>query len=318
MSACFCRHRRRRLGRSVNWQLNSALCPVPAAVTPQLHHLATALCAPKRPGAAPEEQKGCRTSWWWRREGWAGHALGQASREEAGTAGHTGSKPISLRPPVIPQSRVSSTAVNDLQCRKENIQMLCRPYSPAFHVCTSEHPFTSVFPSTLCIWHILLFLHLQIHKPPLAGWSERHFLAAVVFVGRCVLRGYAKIFKQVLCVLTDFAEGFCSDLSQTWYWQMLCKLPTQHWQCLLDLTRDHYPSLSPLPSPLSAQASVYLEQRELSLPDCVVVLWCEQMGLGGQATSVPWILPPSQLFANGWELWEAGKLWVWVQNVLFL
>lgn len=91
MSACFCRHRRRRLGRSVNWQLNSALCPVPAAVTPQLHHLATALCAPKRPGAAPEEQKGCRTSWWWRREGWAGHALGQASREEAGTAGHTGS-----------------------------------------------------------------------------------------------------------------------------------------------------------------------------------------------------------------------------------
>lgn len=74
---------------------------------------------------------------------------------------------------ILSQSRVSSAAVNHLQCRKESIQMLCRPYSPAFHVYTSEHPFTSVFPSTLCIWHILSCLHPQIHKPPLADWGAR-------------------------------------------------------------------------------------------------------------------------------------------------
>lgn len=166
---------------------------------------------------------------------------------------------------------------------------------------TSSHAYISKFTSLL--W--------------LAGERET-FPRRSGVRGKMCAQGDAKSFRQVLCVLTDFAEGFCSDLSQTWYWQMLCKLPTQHWQCLLELTRDHCPSLTPLPSPLSAQDSVYLEQRELSLPDCVVVLWCEQMGLGGQATSVPWILPPSQLFANGWELWEAGKLWVWAQNVLFL
>lgn len=106
-----------------------------------------------------------------------------------------------------------------------------------------------------------------------SGWLERETFPRRSGVrGKMCAQGGAKIFRQVLCVLTDFDEGFCSDLSQTWYWQMLCKLPTQHWQCLLDLTRDHHPSLTPLPSPLSAQASVYLEQRELSLPDCVVVL----------------------------------------------
>lgn len=60
-------------------------------------------------------------------------------------------------------------------------------------------------------------------------------------------------------------------MSQTWYWQMLCKLPTLRWQCLSDLTCDHHPSLAPPSLLLPAQASVYLEQRELSLPDCVVV-----------------------------------------------
>lgn len=74
---------------------------------------------------------------------------------------------------ILSQSRVSSTAINDLQCRKANIQVLCRPYSPAFHVYTFEHPFTSVFASTLCIWHILSCLHPQIHNPPLAGWGAR-------------------------------------------------------------------------------------------------------------------------------------------------
>lgn len=36
----------------------SALCSAPVTVTPQLHHLAAALCAPERAGAAPAEQKG--------------------------------------------------------------------------------------------------------------------------------------------------------------------------------------------------------------------------------------------------------------------
>lgn len=88
--------------------------------------------------------------------------------------------------------------------------------------------------------------------------------------GKMCAQGDAKSFRQVLCVLTDFAEGFCSDLSQTWYWQMLCKLPTQHWQWLLELTRDHCPSLTPLPSPLSAQDSVYLEQR---ISPCQIAWW---------------------------------------------
>lgn len=77
----------------------SAFCPALVAVTLQLHHLAAASCAPEWPGPAPAQQKGCRRSWWWRREGWAAHALSQASREEAGTAGYTGSKPTSLRLP---------------------------------------------------------------------------------------------------------------------------------------------------------------------------------------------------------------------------
>lgn len=69
--------------------------------------------------------------------------------------------------------------------------------------------------------------------------------------GKMCAQGDAKSFRQVLCVLTDSAEGFCSDLSQTWYWQMLCKLPTQHWQCLLRIwpattTPPWPPSLSPL------------------------------------------------------------------------
>lgn len=120
---------------------------------------------------------------------------------------------------------------------------------------TSSHAYISKFTSLL--W--------------LAGERET-FPRRSGVRGKMCAQGDAKSFRQVLCVLTDFAEGFCSDLSQTWYWQMLCKLPTQHWQCLLELTRDHCPSLTPLPSPLSAQDSIYLEQRELSLPDCVVVL----------------------------------------------
>lgn len=63
--------------------------------------------------------------------------------------------------------------------------------------------------------------------------------------GKMCTQGDATSFMPVLCVLTDFAGGFCSDLSQTWYWQMLCKLPTQRWQCFSDLTRDHCPSPAP-------------------------------------------------------------------------
>lgn len=70
--------------------------------------------------------------------------------------------------------------------------------------------------------------------------------------GKMCVQGDATSFMQVLCVLTDFAGGFRSDLSQTWYWQMLCKLPTQRWQCFSDLTRDHRPSLAPPSQPRPA------------------------------------------------------------------
>lgn len=88
--------------------------------------------------------------------------------------------------------------------------------------------------------------------------------------GKMCAQGDAKSFRQVLCVLTDFAEGFCSDLSQTCYWQMPCKLPMQHWQCLSDLTRDHRPSLTPFPLP-SQPRPAFILSRESS--PCQIAWW---------------------------------------------
>lgn len=83
--------------------------------------------------------------------------------------------------------------------------------------------------------------------------------------GKMCAQGDATSFTQVLCVLTDFAGGFCSDLSQTWYWQMLCELPTQRWQCLSNLTCDH--RLSPAPSSLSPPSlGQHLSWAERALP----------------------------------------------------
>lgn len=84
--------------------------------------------------------------------------------------------------------------------------------------------------------------------PSLAGERET-FPCYGGVRGKTCAQGDATSFMQVLCVLTDFAGGFCSSLSQTWYWQMLCKPPTQRWQGFSHLTRDHRPSrpLFPLP-----------------------------------------------------------------------
>lgn len=116
---------------------------------------------------------------------------------------------------ILAQSVVSSTAVNDLQGRKENTQIFCRPYSPSFHVYTSEHPFTSVFPSTLCIWHILSSLHPQIHKPPLADWGARD------------------ISSPQWCSWEDVCSGGCKKLqASSLYFDRLC------WRILLWLEPD--------------------------------------------------------------------------------
>lgn len=67
---------------------------------------------------------------------------------------------------------MSSITVSDLQCRKENIHTLCSPYSPAFHTCTFEIPFTSSFPVYLA--HPLLPTSPNSH-PSLTGWGARDF-----------------------------------------------------------------------------------------------------------------------------------------------
>lgn len=201
--------------------------------------------------------------------------MSQASRKEAGTAGYTGSACI---------TEVSkSQGFYPSQGCPALLLMICSA-GKQIYKCFAGHirlPFMSILLNTHLLQSSLPHCvfgtssHAYIPKFTILLWlaGERETFPCRGGVrGKMCAQGDAKSFRQVLCVLTDFAEGFCSDLSQTWYWQMPCKLPTQHWQCLSDLTRDHCPSLTPLPSPLSAQASVYLERRELSLPDCVVVL----------------------------------------------
>lgn len=316
--ADFHRWRRRRLGRSVAWQpclLRASGCD-PAAPAP--HHCLLCFCSsfqlqPSRKatgGAGDEEETG---EWAMPQVRLLGEKQGLLDPQDL-SPHHWGSQTAGI----LSHSRVSSITVSDLQCGKENIHTLCSPYSPAFHTCTFEIPFTPSFPSTLCIWHILSCLHPQIHNPP-PHWlgSERLFLATAAFVGRRAHRG----MQQASCRFFVFWQTSLEDFAPPW-----ARRGTGRCCASFPRSAGRASPISPAttappgPSSLSprAQASAYLEQRELSLPDCVVVFWCEQMGLGGQATSVRWILPPSQLFANGWKLGEAGKLWVWAQNALFL
>lgn len=247
--ADFHRWRRRRLGRSVAWQpclLRARGCD-PAAPAP--HHCLLCFCSsfqlqPSRKatgGAGDEEGKG---EWAMPQVRLLGEKQGLLDPQDL-SPHHGGSQTAGI----LSHSRVSSITVSDLQCRKENIHTLCSPYSPAFHTCTFEIPFTSSFPSTLCIWHILSCLHPQIHNPPSLAGERETFPCCGGVRGKACAQGDATSVMQVLCVLTDFAGGFCSSLSQTWYWQMLCKLPTQRWQGFSHLTRDHRPSrpLFPLP-----------------------------------------------------------------------
>lgn len=283
-----------------------------------------ASCAPEPPGAAPAQQRGCRRSWWRRREGWAGHALSQASRGEAGTAGYTGSKPMSLRLP-------NHWGFIPFKGAKDGCAW--------FAVQESKYPNTlqSVFPrlSRLHLWTLIYFIlpfnTVRLAHPLMpaspnsqasSGWlvSERHFLAAAAFVGRCARRGLQQASRRFFVFWQTSLEDFAPTWARRGTGRCCASFPRSAGSAPPMRPATTAPPRPPLSfsSPLPAQASLYLEQRELSLPDCVVVFWCEQMGLGGQATSVRWILPPSQLFANGWELGEAGKLWVWAQNALFL
>lgn len=102
-----------------------------------------------------------------------------------------------------------------------------------------------------------------------SGWlgSERHFLLPVA-VKMCA-GGCSELHTGSLC-----SDRLCWTISIRLEWDMAPADAAQPSHAALagPLRSDpRPPPFTPLPSPFPAQASSYLEQRELSLPDCVVV-----------------------------------------------
>lgn len=126
-----------------------------------------------RPGAAPAKQKVLQENMVMK--GRVSKSCPESSlREKQGPLGtqdlspcHWGSQITGM----LSLSGMPNTAVNE--SRKENIRVLCSPYSTVLHICTLDHPLASTFPSVLCIWHILSCLHAQTHKPFVDGQGVR-------------------------------------------------------------------------------------------------------------------------------------------------
>lgn len=253
----------------------STFCPALVAVTLQLHHLAAASCAPEcldqlqpsrkaAEGAADEEGKGERPMPWVRLPG---KKQGLLDTQDL-SPHHWGSQIAGI----LPHSGVPSTAVNDVQCSKANIQALCSPYSSAFHACTLWAPIYFSLP-----FSAVYFAHPLMPTPPnsqaSSGWlvNERHFLAAAVLVGRCARRG----MQQASCRFFVFWQTSLEDFVLTWArrgtGRCCASFPRSAGSASPIWPATTAPPQPLLPSPLPAQASIYLEQRVLSV--CQIAWW---------------------------------------------